>query len=433
MKMTRRYFLQASGLAAAYCGLAPSLSLGNAALPDDKLKQVTRKKTLVTIFLRGGMDGLNFVVPFGDPQYYAMRGSIAVPAPGMGSANLRTGNALDLDGFFGLHPNAAPLMPLFKSGQAAALQAVGYSRNTRSHFEEQDTWETGMIGNTIASDGWLNRHLVTSKGNGVIRAVALGDTLPRILRGQASAFAVRGITDLAMPGGALPPEAQAVMGAALEHAYKVDPKAAQPHARQLLADSAMTTMEGIEQIKKVTATPYKPKAVYPKGKFGKQLEDVARLIKADIGLEVAEIDYGGWDTHQNQLNSYGNLVQGLADGIAAFCKDLEDRLDDVLVLTLSDFGRTAAENGTGGTDHGWANCMLAIGGPARKATGGSLKPVLGTWPGLAREKLYEKRDLAHTTDFRDVLGEVVSVHLGNDNLKTVLPGHTFKPVGLVSV
>ncbi|HSI86919.1 MAG: DUF1501 domain-containing protein [Candidatus Methylacidiphilales bacterium] len=431
MKMTRRYFLQASGLAAAYCGFAPHLSLGHAALPENQIAPVTRKKTLVTIFLRGGMDGLNFIVPFGDPNYYALRGTIAVPQPGTSGGGLKTGSALDLDGFFGLHPSASSLMPLFKSGKAAALQAVGYDRNTRSHFEEQDTWETGMIGNTIASDGWLNRHLVTSKGNGIIRAVALGDTLPRILRGQASAFAVRGITDLAMPGG-LPPEAQKVMGAALEHAYKVDPKSAQPHARQLLADSATTTMEGIEQIKKVTQREYKPAAVYPKSKLGKQLEDVARLIKADIGLEVAEIDYGGWDTHQNELASYGNLVQGLAEAVAAFCQDLENHLDDVLLLTLSDFGRTAAENGTGGTDHGWANCMLAIGGPARKATGGSLKPVLGKWPTLAREKLYEKRDLAHTTDFRDVLGEVVSVHLGNNNLKSVLPGHTFKPVGLVA-
>ena len=350
-----------------------------------------RGKTLVVVFLRGGMDGLNFVVPFKDPSYYGLRKGIAVPEPGKPSG------CVDLNGFFGLHPRAAALAPLFAKGQAVALQAVGYDRNTRSHFEEQDTWETGVSGNTISSDGWLNRHLMTSQGHGPIRAVSVGDTLPRILRGKAPAFAMRGITDLGLfPDGAkgIDPSQQDRIAAALEHAYCCDPRVvkaaaaassatiAQPgeddvrSARELLSQTAQATFEGITQLKAVSKQQYTPAAKYPESDLGKRLAQVARLIKADIGLEVVEVDYGSWDTHQNQgsaLNdgggSYGRLVGGLADALAAFTQDIESRLDDVLVVTLSDFGRTAAENGTGGTDHGWANCMLAIGGPVLAASG----------------------------------------------------------------
>ncbi|MEI6339377.1 MAG: DUF1501 domain-containing protein, partial [Verrucomicrobiota bacterium] len=190
------------------------------------------------------------------------------------------------------------------------------------------------------------------------------------------------------------------------------------------------TIDGIDIIKKAAGESYRPGAVYPKNELARRLSEAARLIKADIGLEVIEIDYGGWDTHQNQggiLGNYGNLVQNLSDGLAAFHKDMGERMKDTLLLTISDFGRTAAENGTGGTDHGWANCMLALGAVSSKAP----QPVISKWPGLAREQLYQGRDLLHTTDFRDVLGEVVGDHLGNTALKTVLPGHEFKPVGLV--
>jgi uncharacterized protein (DUF1501 family) len=174
---------------------------------------------------------------------------------------------------------------------------------------------------------------------------------------------------------------------------------------------------------------------YPKTDLARKLQEIARVIKSDIGLEVAEIDYGGWDTHQNQgafAGSYATLVQNLAEGLSAFAQDLGDRLNDVLVLTLSDFGRTAAENGTGGTDHGWANCMLAMGGGlVTTSAGGIVKPVLSRWPGLEKNQLHQGRDLLHTTDFRDVLGEVVSVHLGNPQIKTVLPSHDFQPVGFL--
>ncbi len=451
MNVTRRFFLKSSAaLAATYCGINPARLLAEVGLDADHLLTVHKNKTLVAVFLRGGMDGLNFIVPYKDPGYNALRKGIALAEPG------KPGGVVDLDGFFGLHPRAAALKPLFDKGHAVALQAVGYDRNTRSHFEEQDTWETGVSGNTLSSDGWLNRHLLTSQGHGPIRAVSIGDSLPRILRGKAPAFAVRGITDLGLfpaDNKSFDPTGQGRIAAALEHAYCCDPRiaaaaqaahAAPPNlrgeessARDLLSQTAHTTFEGIEQLKAITSRPYSPAAAYPKSDFGRKLEQVARLIKSGIGLEVVEVDYGGWDTHQNQGGagneggSYGNLVGGLAEGLAAFAADLENHLDDVLVVTLSDFGRTAAENGTGGTDHGWANCMFAMGGPILAASPNGARHVIGHWPGISVEQLHEKRDLLHTTDFRDVLGEVVGSHLGNPNLKKILPSHDFKRVGLV--
>ncbi len=454
MNVTRRFFLKSTAaLAATYCGVNPGRLLAEVGLDPNNLLTVRRSKTLVVIFLRGGMDGLNMVVPYKDPGYYKLRKNIALAEPG------KTGGVVDLDGFFGLHPRAAALAPLFNNGQAVALHAVGYDLNTRSHFEEQDTWETGIGGNTIASDGWLNRHLLTSQGHGPIRAVSIGDALPRILRGRAPAFAVRGITDLGLfpekNKNGFSDASQSRVYAALEHAYCCDPRvtaaaaaagapAPQVHgdadeqsARDLLSSTAQTTFEGMEQLKAITSRPYSPAAKYPDSDLGKKLEQVARLIKANIGLEVVEVDYGGWDTHQNQGGStdlngnYGKLVGGLADALAAFAADLEKHMDDTLVVTLSDFGRTAAENGTGGTDHGWANCMFAMGGPVLAASPNGPRHVIGNWPGLEKEQLHEKRDLLHTTDFRDVLGELVSTHLGNPNIKTILPSHEFKKVGLV--
>ncbi len=429
MHMTRRYFLKSTGALAVYCGINPLHTLADVGLTANDVKPVKRGKTFVAIFLRGGMDGLNFIVPYKDPGYQALRRTIALSNPGTDNAN----GVLDLDGFFGLNPRGAALMPLFKNGTAMALHAVGYDLNTRSHFEEQDTWETGVTGNTVSSDGWLNRHLITSEGHGPVRAISIGDVLPRILRGKAPAFALHGISDLAMPAADNISDTE--MMAAIEHAYCTPPREHEAAARDLLAQTGQTTLEGVRMIKSKMAQIKDSTVQYPKTEFARRLQEVARVIKADIGLEVAEVDYGGWDTHQNQGNSngqYGNLVQGFAEGMAAFAADLGDRLNDVLVLTMSDFGRTAAENGTGGTDHGWANCMLALGGGlATSSAGGIVKPVLSKWPGLDKSQLHQGRDLLHTTDFRDVLGEVVSVHLGNPQIKTVLPSHDFKPVGLL--
>ena len=426
MNMTRRYFIRTTGAFTVYCGLSPiNPLLTNPLSGQIPAVSVQKGKTLVVIFLRGGTDGLNLIVPYSDPAYYKLRKNIAI-APA-GSAN----GAIDLDGFFGIHPSGAAMKPLFEQGQALALHAVGYDLNTRSHFEEQDTWETGIAGNTLHSDGWLNRHLMTSEGHGPIRAVSLSDTLPRILRGNAPAYAIRGLTDLKLPDTK---GADDVISAALEHAYAAPTKDNFNEAGQLLSQAGQATLEGIKVLKQITAQPYKPNAEYPKTDLANKLQQVARLIKANVGLEVAEVDLGGWDTHNNQGNFNGQFarqVQTLCDAIAAFTQDLHSAMDNVLVLTLSDFGRTAAENGTGGTDHGWANCMLAVGGPVLAAGKGRPRNVLSKWPGLAPEQLHQKRDLQHTTDFRDVLAEVVELHLGNPNLAKILPNHNFQRVGIL--
>jgi uncharacterized protein (DUF1501 family) len=428
MHLTRRFFLKSTGAVAAYLGVCPVLP----ALAGDAPAPTVRKgRTLVVIFLRGGADGLNLVVPHADPAYAGLRKGIGVGAPGT------PGGALDLDGFFGLNPRMSALKPLFDAGRCAALHAVGYDRNTRSHFEEQDTWETGVVGNTIHSDGWLNRHLATSAGRGPVRAVSIGDALPRIMQGRATAYAVRGLDELKLPRTAREMDPAAV-SAALEHAYTAAGASVRSEATDLLARSAGATLEGVRELEALGAGPKDPPG-YPKTDLARKLAQVARLIKADVGLEVAEVDLGGWDTHQNQgrggEGQFGNLAQTLADALAAFHADLGDRSEDVLTLTLSDFGRTAFENGTGGTDHGWASCMFAVGGGVTRALAAAGTPsrrVLTRWPGLAPEQLHEKRDLLHTTDFRDVLGEVVATHLGNGQVRTVLPGHDFKPVGVVA-
>jgi uncharacterized protein (DUF1501 family) len=427
MRLTRRFFLRSTGALSAYLGVAPFDWLAKAGAAQ---AEVNRGKCLVVIFLRGGADGLNMVVPYGDPHYARLRPAIGVAPPGAGD-----GRAVDLDGYFGLHPRMAALQPLFRSGMAVAAHAVGYDQNTRSHFEEQDVWETGLIGNTVSSDGWVNRHLATSNGDGRIRAVAIGDNLPRILHGKVPAYAIRGLEDMTIPG-ANPAVAERVT-AALEHAYCSEPREHTTSARDVLSRTAGTTLEGLKELQALTAQPYEPAVEYPGGELARRLAQVARLIKADIGLEVAEVDYGGWDTHQDQGGTFANLTGQLAGAVAAFMRDLEDRADDVVLVTLTDFGRTAAENGTAGTDHGWANCMLLAGGPVARANeaaaaAGKARSVVTSWPGLAPDQLHEGRDLLHTTDFRDVLAELVRVHLGNPHLETVLPQHTFRPVGLIA-
>lgn len=421
MDTTRRQFLRATGTAAVMGGFAPG-NLFAGSLPI--AKPVTKGRTLVAVFLRGGIDGLNLIVPHGDPDYYKHRKNIAIPRPARDGKS-----ALDLDGFFGLHPFAASLAPLFKDRSAIALQAVGYSKNTRSHFEEQDTWETGVIGNSVSSDGWLNRHLASSTGHGSIRAVAIGGNLPRILRGRAPAYAIRGIADLSMPRLHGDPN---ILRAALETAYCTKPDTKHAASNKLLSKTAAATLEGTRQLEAVAKSEYKPAngANYANNTISKQFLEAARLIKAGIGTELIQLDYGGWDTHNSQggvTGGFANRLRDLTDAMAAFSKDLGDHMNDVLVLTLSDFGRTVAENGTSGTDHGWANCMIALGGGLAKND----KPVLGEWPGLAKEKLHQNRDLAHTTDFRDVLAEVVSSHLGNTNIPHIIPGHEHKPLGML--
>ncbi|NUN48294.1 MAG: DUF1501 domain-containing protein [Candidatus Brocadiae bacterium] len=426
MLHSRRFFLKSTGALAASLAVTPLDLFAEEPAAGGAAPAVTKGKTLVLIFLRGGADGLNLVVPWKDPNYRRIRKSIALPSPGEGAG---PGRVLDLDGSFGLHPKLAPLLPHFEAGIAVALHAVGHDRNTRSHFEEQDAWETAVIGDSLRADGWVNRHLLSTSGHGPIRAVAIGNALPRIMHGKGCAYAVHGIDDLALPGSRMGETAAAD---ALRKAYACEEGGRNRAARELLAETAQGTLDGVDQLKGIVGRPYTPLKPYPVSELGGKLMQAARLIKSKVGVEVLEIDYDGWDTHQYQGGAEGtfaNLAGGLAEAVSAFLNDLGDHAQDVLVMTLSDFGRTASENGTFGTDHGWANVMFAFGPAVRRADG---KRLIGRWPGLAPDQLHEKRDLMHTTDFRDVMAEGLRLHLGHPDAGRVLPGRTFESVGLLA-
>ena len=400
---SRRAFLKGSAFAIFGVGSIPGwLSRSVYAAQGDP----RRKKILVAIFQRGAVDGLNMVIPFGEPRYYEMRPSIGVPKPD-GTAQ----SAVDLDGFFGLHPSLAPLKPLFDSGHLAIVDAVGSPDPTRSHFDAQDYMESGTPGLKATTDGWMNRALPKATGPvSPVRAVSLGANLARSIRGRNDAVALTNLNDFKIA------DAHGAQGFESMYESTLD---------TMLHGTGKETFDAIKLMQSIQKQSYTPAngAKYPGGGFGNSLQQIARLIKADVGLEVAFADIGGWDTHVNEVAaqpSNGQLANNLAQfgqSLAAFYQDLGDRMADVAVVTMSEFGRTARENGNRGTDHGHANVMFAMGGDVR---GGK---VYGDWPGLAEEQLYEGRDLALTTDFRDVLGELVSKHLGNPNLKAVFPGY----------
>jgi uncharacterized protein (DUF1501 family) len=418
LALDRRAFLRAAGAGLACFTLDPLRALAQDA-------PTAPRRTLVVIFLRGGADGLSLVAPWADEDYRRLRPSLALGSPGSGD-----GSVLDLDGRFGLHPALGALRPGFDEGWALALQAVGHDRNTRSHFEEQDVWETGLVDPAVRAEGWLNRHLQSRTGRGPLRAVAVGDSLPRALHGRAPALAVRTLEDLVLPG-----DVDAEVLEAMRGAYAGSAAGAGPDdPSQLLARSAGATLDGVQELRALLGGDYTPGASYPQNNvLAQRLQLVARLIKADVGLEVAEVDYDGWDTHNDQAGPFNQLARGLGDAMAAFAADLGPRLDDVLLLTQSDFGRTAAENGTRGTDHGWGSCLLALGGPVARARTSGLGPVAGDFPGLAPDELLENRDLRHRIDFRDVLAEAVDVHLDNaPALPDVLPGHERRRVGYLA-
>jgi uncharacterized protein (DUF1501 family) len=400
---SRRVFLKGSALAIFGVGSMPAW-LSRSVYAADSAE--VRKKILVAIFQRGAVDGLNMVVPFGEPRYYALRPSIAIPKPD-GTPN----SAVDLDGFFGLHPALAPLKPMFDAQHLAIVDAVGSPDPTRSHFDAQDYMESGTPGYKGATDGWLNRALPKESGTpSPLRAVSLGDSLARTLRGHNDAVAVRSLNDFQVhdPSGA----------ATFESMYENS-------LDTMLHGTGKETFNAVKIMQSIQKQTYVPAngAKYPNGGFGKSLQQIAQLIKANVGVEVAFADIGGWDTHVNETGGQptnGQLANNLAQfgqALAAFYQDLGDRMEDVTLVTMSEFGRTVKENGDRGTDHGHANVMFALGGDVR---GGK---IYGDWPGLQEEQLYDGRDLALTTDFRDVLGELVAKHLGNSNLSAVFPGY----------
>jgi uncharacterized protein (DUF1501 family) len=413
MNISRRYFLKNGGIA----------MLGMASLPTFLQRAVAAagvpsKKKLVVLFQRGAMDGLNVVVPFTEPNYYRLRPTIAIPEPRRGGQ----GAALDLDGFFGLHPSLQPLQPLFQQGQLAIVHAAGSPDPTRSHFDAQDFMESGTPGVKATENGWLNRVLqgMPEPASSPFRAVAFGPYLPRTLQGSAPAVAIPELKQFKMYG----PQ-QTVQGSfEAMYAQTVD---------HVLHGVGQETFEAIDQLKKNNPDAYQPEngAAYPTSRFGRSLQEIAELFKADVGLEVAFVDSSGWDHHVNEGGVQGqlaNLLRDLGQGIAAFHRDMGDRMGDVAFVSMSEFGRTAHENGNGGTDHGHANCMFLLGGGIK---GGK---VYSRWPGMSEGELYEGRDLAVTTDYRSVLGEIITKQLGSTDLQAVFPGYandTRKFLGVV--
>lgn len=410
--MNRRFFLKSGGVALASIGVslsAPSF-LQRAVLAQAR-ERITggRRKTLIAIFQRGAVDGLNMVVPHGEHAYYDVRPSIAIPRPKTGEAEA----AIDLDGFFGLHPSLSPFKQLWDSKRLAIVEAAGSPDNTRSHFDAQDYMESATPGVKATQDGWLNRFLQSKPdtGKSLFRAVSLTQNMPRVLQGRAPALAISNLADFAIRAG----QNSAAVQGGFEAIYG-------DNSKDILTGTGKETFEAVNYLKKVNPSQYKPEngAQYPRTPFGNALLQIAQLIKAGVGLEIAFTDIGGWDTHVNEGNARGqlsNLLTQFSSGIAALHTDLGQRMDDVVILTMSEFGRTVRENGNRGTDHGHANAMFVVGNGVR---GGK---VYGQWPGLKNDQLYEGRDLALTTDFRDVFAEIAKRHLGTANLKAVFPGY----------
>ncbi len=410
--MHRRYFVKSGAVALVTMGLSPSFLRRTAfglALPAAR-----KGKVLICLFQRGAADALNVVVPFGEQAYYQLRPNIAIPSPlrGQGAAA-----ALDLDGFFGLHPSLAPLKPLWDRGLLAPIHAVGSPSTTRSHFDAQDYMESGTPDMKGTSDGWLNRYLAA---NGTceqckvtpFRAVAMAPQTPRILEGASPAVAMNSLEEFAVRSGG-------DQTARLEALYRTG-------SADLIHGTGQEMFEAVKMLRSANPQQYQPEngASYPRSQFGQRLRQIAQLVKSDVGLEIAFADIGGWDTHVNQGAVQGQLAQRLDDfaqSIAALTVDLGDRMEDVVILTMSEFGRMARQNGNGGTDHGHAGAMFLIGGSV------SGKKVHGKWPGLAPEQLYERRDLALTTDFRTVFAEIATRHLGATNLDQLFPGFAPPP------
>jgi uncharacterized protein (DUF1501 family) len=364
------------------------------------------------VFLRGAADGLNLVVPYGDKEYYAARPTLAVAQPKAGDANA----ALDLDGFFGLHPSLAPLSDLYRARALAIVHAVGSPDPTHSHFDAQDFMERGTPGEKAITTGWLGRHLqqLQTSNASPFRAVGIGPIVQSALRGPISAAALQSIADVRLQGDTRKVQQ---FQAALSTLYEGD-GFVQVNGRQ-----ALQALRDLAQL----PTNYTPanRAKYPEGTFGKAMATVAQLIKSNLGLEVACVDLGGWDMHVQEDAQFARLAEEFAKGLAAFYADLQDQMKRITLVTMTEFGRRVQENSNRGTDHGHGGVMFVLGD---NVNGGK---VYGDWPTLSKEKLYGPGDLEITTDFRDVLGEIVQKRLGNSNLAMVFPKYnTFKFRGL---
>src|SRR5687768_820442 len=404
--MERRAFVKSGALALVTMGLSPSFLRRTTF--GMELTKTANGKILICLFQRGAADALNIVVPHGERAYYGMRPSIAIPQPSRGAV----GGALDLDGFFGLHPSLAPLKPLYDRGLLAPVHAVGSPSATRSHFDTQDYMETRTPDIKGTTDDCLNRYLAVQGtcaecASTPFRAVSLTQQTPRILEGGAETVAMNSLGEFTV-------RTTGSQAARLEALYRTG-------SADLVHGTGSEMFDAVKLLRNADPQKYAPRngAQYPRSQFGQRLLQIAQLIKANVGLEIAFADIGGWDTHVNQGGATGQLAQRLSDfgqSITALVTDMGDRMGDVVILTMSEFGRMARENGNRGTDHGHAGALFVIGGDVK---GGK---VYGKWPGLEQEQLYEGRDLALTTDFRAVFSEITARHLGATRTEKIFPG-----------
>lgn len=402
---------------------------GGSALAQIAFKPVRAEPkgdVLVCLFLRGGADGLNMVIPYAEDAYYRSRPSLAIPAPGdrRRGANER---AIALNDLFALHPAWKPLYPLYVEGRLAIVHACGSAERSRSHFEAMSAMERGVHeAKANIGSGWIARHLlsVPRKGASPLRAVAFSNVLPESLRGSTDAVVLQTLSDfrIAMPKGMGITQAEE-----LQHTLREMYRGADRHG---VYQSARDTLQVLQTLERVNPSRYRPAngAVYPESDLGRGLKQVAALVKAQVGLEVACLDKGGWDTHVAQGSTTGWMAANLSDlarSLAAFATDMGDGMRHIVLIAMTEFGRRVRENSGLGTDHGRAGVMLLLGGKVR---GGK---VYTHWPGLEPHQLEEPGDLRVTIDYREVLAEVVRQRLGNPNVARVFPGAPIKGIGVV--
>jgi uncharacterized protein (DUF1501 family) len=373
--------------------------------------------TLVVVFLRGAADGLNMVVPHAEEEYHRLRPVLRLPRPD----DLRAAKdkrVIDLDGFFGFHPAFRPLLPAWETKQLACIQACGAPDESRSHFKAMELMERGVSEETGPSTGWIGRHLSSyiPDNSSPLRAVSLGEQIPRSLYGPVPASALRSITEFHLGDST----AAVALAAALSVFYA---------GQKELCVIGQETLRVMEDLKKINPSQYVPAgSAYPESEFGRGLSQIAMLIKAEIGLETAAIDLGGWDTHFAQGVLEGQmprLMEDLSNGLAAFHSDLEFHLDRTTLVVMTEFGRRAYENASLGTDHGHGGLMLVLGG----AVNG--RRVITRWPGLNSQNLVGPGDLAVTTDYREVLAEILVKRMNTSVVEEIFPDFTPSPVGVI--
>jgi uncharacterized protein (DUF1501 family) len=422
--ITRRAFLASGGLAVVALGVGGTpLFLTRAAAEvqraNDKSGTGKRRKVLVTIFQRGAMDGLMAVTPFTDPNLATVRPRLTM------KVGADKDQLLDLDGRFGLHPSLGALSGLYKEQRLAIVHGMGSPNTTRSHFDAQDYMETGTPDRKGTPDGWLNRaaKLTTDKAHDTpFRAVAMTSAMPRSLYGDTPALAVARLDDFGVKVGgktmASPANGSiaASSGKGFESLYEQT-------SQKILQGAGQESFDAVKILSAANLDSYKPAVgvVYPASPLGESLRQIAQLIKADVGLEIAFAESGGWDTHVQQGTAGGAFArraQDLAQAIDAFWRDIAPHHDDVVLMTMTEFGRTVRENGSGGTDHGRASCLFVLG---NHVDGGK---VHGTVPLLVPENLTDGRDVPVTTDFRSIFAEVAEKHLSISNMATLFPGWT---------